>query len=200
MDFHAAAAHQANADERLRGAETRAKNQDVDRALHTVGCDDAVFADFRDAVRDQFHVGLCQRRIEVVRYKDAFAAQFVLGFQGRAQLWIADLLLQMMCGDLRRLAANKTVAQEAEDAKLLSPENQLPKRPHDQWEAAESLLPFFRDREIHARHDPWRSALEKKELAHTRSNLRNKLDRARTRANDGDVFAVQVDIVVPGGG
>src|SRR5579864_4197305 len=102
-----------------------------------------------------------------------------------------------MSGDFCRLATNKTIPEEAKHAELLPPENELAKRPHDQRETAESPLPFLRNREIDARNDPRRSALEKKELSRTRSDLRNKLDGACSGAHHGDVLAFQIHIVVP---
>src|SRR5580704_6490283 len=199
VDFHAAAADNPNADERLRGAKACAKNQNVDWTLDAVLRHDAVLAHFRDPARDQLSIGPCQCGIVIIRHEDALAAQFIVRFQRRAQFWVANLLLEMMCRDFRCLPANKAIAKEAKHAKLLPPENELPKRPHDQWETAESPLPFFRNRKIHARNDPGRGALEKIKLSSTRSDLRNKLDGACTSADDSYALAIQVDAVIPSG-
>src|SRR5271167_5037915 len=105
-----------------------------------------------------------------------------------------------MRGDFRRFSANKTISEEPQDAKFLAPENELPKGLHDQRETPESLLPFFGEREIHAWHDPRRSALKKIKFAHARSDLRNKLNGACSGADDRDVFSVEVNVVIPSGG
>ena len=59
VDFDADAADQSNTDERLRGAEARAEDQDVDGSLDTVFGHNAVFAHFGDAVSNQLHVRSC---------------------------------------------------------------------------------------------------------------------------------------------
>src|ERR1700722_2877602 len=199
VNFYAAAAHQPNADERFCGTKTRAEDQDVHGALGAVRRYDAVLADFRDGGGDQLYVGPGQGWIVVIRDEHSFAAQFVLGFQCRAEFWVADLLLEMMSGDFRRLSANKAITEEAEDAKLLPPENELPKRPHDERKTAESLPPLVADGKIQTRHNPGRRALEKRKLSGARGDLGNELDGACTSANHGYVFAIQVDAVIPGG-
>ncbi len=110
---------------------------------------------------------------------------------------ILDLLFQVVDRDFGGLAANKAIAQEAENAKLLPPENELTKCAHDQGKAAETAPPLFFNRKIHARDDPGRSALEKKKLASARSNLRNELNGARAGAHDGYVLAGEIDLVIP---
>jgi hypothetical protein len=112
---------------------------------------------------------------------------------------VADLLLEMMCGNFRRLSANKAIAEEAENAKLLPRENALPKRPHDERETREALPPLGCDGKIHARHNPGRCALEKRKLSGARGDLGNKLDGACVSTNDGYVLAMQVDAVIPSG-
>src|SRR5580704_5950200 len=105
----------------------------------------------------------------------------------------------MMRRDFRRLSTDQAIAEEAEDAKLLPPENELPKRPHDERETTEALPPLVCDGKIHTRHNPRRRALEKRELRGARGDLGNKLDGACTSANDGYVLAIQVDAVIPSG-
>src|SRR5580692_12760661 len=106
----------------------------------------------------------------------------------------------MMRGDFGRLAANVAIAEEAEHAHFLAPENQLPKRAHGQRETAEALLPFFLDGKIHARDDPRRGTLKEVEFTCARSNLRDELDSACACADDGDALGIEIDGVIPGGG
>src|SRR5580658_3391043 len=190
VNFYSAAAHQPNADERLGGTKACAKDQDIHWALDTVHGYDAVLADFGNRPGDQLYVGSGQGRIVVVRDEHPFAAQFVTGFQCGAEFGVADLLLEMMCGDFRRLSANKAITEEAKDAKLLAPENELPKRPHDERETTESLPPPVSDGKIHARHNPGWGALEKIKLSGARGDLGNKLDGACTSTDDGYVLAI----------
>jgi hypothetical protein len=104
----------------------------------------------------------------------------------------------MMCGDFRRLSANKAITEEAEGAKLLPPENELPKRPHHGRETTESPP-------LSSMGKSMRGTIQggvrwiKRELSGAGGDLRNKLDGACTSADDGYVLAVQVDAVIPSG-
>src|SRR5207248_3522372 len=57
----------------------------------------------------------------------------------------------------------------------------------------------FRDAKVEPRHDPGRRTLKNIEFAGPRRDVRDELNRARTRAYDRDVLAAQVHVGSPGG-
>jgi len=56
VNFYAALPHHTATNQRLRGAKACAIDQDIDRTLDAVACDDAMRADFGDSIRDEFDV------------------------------------------------------------------------------------------------------------------------------------------------
>src|SRR5439155_26077887 len=128
----------------------------------------AVFADFCDAVGDKFDVRTIERWIVIVRNKDAFAAELIVGSERGAELGILDPAGEMAKSDFFGFPSNGHCPQEAEDAKFLTPENKLAQNPSGKRKGAKAALPFFAESEIHARHNPGRCALKKRELADQR--------------------------------
>jgi hypothetical protein len=108
-------------------------------------------------------------------------------------------LLPVARGDFRRLPSDKAIAQEAEHAKLLPPENVPAKGPHYERDVPEPPFPFLGDGKIHTRHDPRRSALKKVKFSGSRSDLRNKLDGACARADDSYILVIEFNAVIPSG-
>src|SRR5260370_5172921 len=197
VNFDAALPHHAAANERFRSAEAGAVDQDVDGALDAVARDDAVLADFGNPIGDKFDVRTIESGIVVVGNKNTLAAQLVVRSKRRAKLGIFDPPSHVPESNRFRLFADGFIAKKSQNAKLLPPQNVLTEGPASQPHAAKTPLPLLGDGKVQARNDPGRRALEKTELADAGRDLRDELDGACARADDGDVLAVQVHAVIP---
>src|SRR5204863_9131645 len=167
------------------------------RAFNAVARDDAVLADFSDSIRDELDVCAIKSRIVIVGNEDTFAAQLILGSERLAELGILDPTGHVPESDGLGVFADGFVAEKSENAKLLAPENILPKSQTGYRYAAKALLPFFGDGEVDPRNDPGRRALKKIELANAGRDLRDELDGAGAGPDDSDVFAFQIHAIVP---
>src|SRR5438105_15660357 len=129
MNFDAALPHHAAADQRFGGAEASAVNQNIDRAFNAVARDDTVPADFSDSIRDEVDVCAIKSRIIIVGNEDTFATQLIFRGERLAELGILDSSSYVAQRDRLRFFADGFVAEKSEHAKLLPPENILPKSP-----------------------------------------------------------------------
>src|SRR6266852_219859 len=200
VNFHAALPHHAAPNERLGGAEAGAINQNVRRALGPILGDDAMLAHLGDGFGDEFYIRAVERRIEIIGNENALATELIIGRQRGEQLGILDRPREMTERNGLDLLAKSVVAEKAEDAKLLTPENILPQGPARDGNASKAALPVLTEGKIEPRHDPSRRALEKMELPGAWRALRDDLDGAGAGANDGDIFSGEVHAVIPGGG
>src|SRR5207249_7024819 len=103
----------------------------------------------------------------------------------------------MASGNVLDLLAEGLIAEKAEDANLLAPEDILPEGPAREWDRAEAALPFGGDGKIEPRDDARWRARDQIEFSNTRRDLRNELCGGGTGAGNGDVLAMWAHAVIP---
>src|SRR4029077_19923616 len=175
-------------------------NQDVNRTLGAIARDDAVLADFGNSFGDEFDVRAIEGGIVIVGNENALAAELITWRERGAHLGVFDVPREVAKSNGLDHLAESLIAKKAEDAEFLAPEKELAQGPAGDGDGTEAPPPFFADGKIEARDDPRRRALKKRKLADAGRDLRDELDGAGAGADNGDVFAVQVHFVIPGGG
>lgn len=195
VDATAAEDHAAR--QRVAGGEAGAEDDGVNRAFLAILGDDAVGADFLDAVGDDVDVGLGQRRVVVVGDQHALAAHGVVGRDLGAQHRVLDLALDVTLGHQLGELHHLRGQGEADDAAFEDGVDAAAPELLQQGEALEARAFVFADGAVRLGHDPGRGALVEVELADHLLDLRDELDGRGTGADHGDALARQVVVVVP---
>jgi hypothetical protein len=165
--------------------------------LSVVRCDDRAFAKLGDWRRDELDGIARERRVVVVGKQHALAAHAIGRREFFAQFGIGDLGLQKtLCDALAGLQYFR-VDHETVGAHFEQPVDDAALQPGvaGQMTAAPALS--RRNRAIAARHHPRSGALKDGEPFCVAGDFGDDLDRARARADDGDVLAAQIGIRIP---
>ena len=186
-------------DRHVEDVEAGAEDDRVDLALGPVGAHDRAPADLGDPVGDDLDVRPPSDGQVVVRDQDALAAGQVVGRELRAQLGVADRAAQVRLADQAQQRCQRDPQHRDRD-RLAGPVDRRADQPLERREAPVGGALEAGQAPVAARHDPRRGALEEVELRDRRLDLGHELDRARARADHRDALALEVVVVIPGGG
>lgn len=177
--------------------EAGAEDDGVDLAFDSVAGDDTVGGDARDGFGDQFGLPVLDGLVIGSRSQQAFTSGPVVGRHLATHLWIRDLALnvratqELNAFQQGRTPVHRVCAGFSAEIHAAAEQSTQP------GYTGESPFCQRTELDIGPRQHPWRRALEQLEFPDLPDDLRNELNGAGTRADNGDFLARQVVVVIP---
>ena len=172
-------------------------DEDGGGPLETARRNDAAWRDPRDLFGDERYVVARERRVVVVRDEDALAADGVVRHELCTQLGVAHRAAHVPQRTAPGHLHRPRQSRETERAGFVRDVLQRAAQPLQAGKDREGAAQPTRIGHVGARDHVRRRALVEIELAHLPRDLGNELNRARARADDGNPFARERDVVPP---